>query len=113
MLRGYIMMKPFEGRIGPDGALYYVNVVWCGHCKRSRPVMQQLSQQLGLSMDVYDVDGDRWGDYLKRVMGPTAPTSYPTILYIQDGRVTTFNDERTLRNLTDFVCAMSGQCDGN
>ena len=103
-------MKRFNGRIGPEGAIYYVNVAWCGHCKRARPIMEKLSQDLGMSLDVIDVDGEKWGDYLQQVMGPGAPRSYPTILYIENGRATSFEDERTVRNLTDFACAMSGQC---
>jgi thiol-disulfide isomerase/thioredoxin len=103
-------MKQFNGRLGDDPVILYVNVQWCGHCKRARPIMEKLSQHLGMSLSVVDVDGDKWGDYLQRVMGPGAPTSYPTILYVEDGRATSFEDERTFRNLTDFACAMAGTC---
>ena len=35
-------MKTFDGTIGREGAVYYVNAEWCGHCKRTRPVIEKL-----------------------------------------------------------------------
>ena len=104
------MMKKFNGSIGREGAVYYVNVNWCGHCKRARPVMEKLATELGQAIDVFDVDGDMWSDYLQRVLGPAAPRSYPTILYIRNGVVTEFDGDRTIQNLRDFVCENAGTC---
>ena len=103
-------MKKFNGTIGRTGAVYYVNVGWCEHCKRARPVMEKLSNELGQAVDVFDVDGDVWNDYLQRVLGPAAPTSYPTILYIRNGVVSEFDDDRVIENLRDFVCEHAGTC---
>jgi thiol-disulfide isomerase/thioredoxin len=105
-------LLPFDGRISSEGAVYYVNVAWCGYCRRARPIMEQLAGHLGTACRVYDVDGDRWKDYLARVLGPSAPRSYPTILYIDGKSVTEFKDERTLRNLIEFSCQMCGGCAG-
>ena len=103
-------MQLFEGRFNDPG-LYYVNVSWCGHCRRARPMMEQLSEELGSALPVYDVDGDMWGTLLKQRFGPNAPTSYPTILYVnRDGSTAQFEDERTPRNLRDFACSMSSRC---
>ena len=103
-------MKKFNGTIGRTGAVYYVNVGWCEYCKRARPVMDRLSNELGQAVDVFDVDGDVWNDYLQRVLGPAAPTSYPTILYIRNGVVSEFDDDRVIETLRDFVCEHAGTC---
>lgn len=103
-------MHLFQGNFNDPG-LYYVNVEWCGHCKRARPMMEQLSQELGSACSVYDVDGDRWGALLKQRFGANAPSSYPTILYVdREGRTVQFNEERSMRNLRDFACDMTGSC---
>ena len=81
-------MKKFNGTISRSGALYYVNVEWCGHCKRTRPVMEKLANELGQAVDVFDVDGDMWSDYLQRVLGPAAPRFLPhNSVYPQRRRV--------------------------
>ena len=103
-------MKKFNGTISRSGALYYVNVEWCGHCKRTRPVMEKLANELGQAVDVFDVNGDKWSDHLQRVLGPAAPRSYPTILYIRNGVVSEFDDDRVIENLRDFVCEHAGSC---
>ena len=103
-------MKKFNGTIGRTGAVYYVNVGWCGYCKSARPVMEKLANELGQAVDVFDVDGDTWSDHLNRVLGPAAPTSYPTILYIRNGVVSEFDDDRVIENLRDFVCEHAGTC---
>ena len=36
--------------------------------------------------------------------------SYPTILYIRNGVVSEFDDDRTIENLRDFVCEHAGSC---
>ena len=73
--------------------------------------MERLGEHLGSALPVVDVDGDQWGDYLQRVMGPKAPRSYPTVLYVYpDGRIVRFDNDRTERNLVDFACSHSSQC---
>lgn len=103
-------MKTFDGTIGREGAVYYVNAEWCGHCKRTRPVIEKLASELGHAIDVFDVNGDVWSEYLQRVLGPAAPTSYPTIFYIRNGVVREFDEDRTIENLRDFVCEHAGTC---
>jgi len=103
-------MHLFKGDFSEPG-LYYVNVEWCGHCRRARPMVEELSNELGGALAVYDVDGDTWGPAMKQRFGAKAPTSYPTIMHISpDGQIVQFNDERTARNLRDFACDVSGSC---
>lgn len=104
-------MYQFSGTFQNDG-IYFVGVTWCGHCQRAKPLMEELSRELGTALPVYHVDGDKWQTHLKRHFGQNAPKSYPTIYYVSSNgsRVVVFNDERTLSKLRDFACDMSGSC---
>jgi thiol-disulfide isomerase/thioredoxin len=97
-------MEVFTGYL-ENGSILYVNVSWCGHCKRARPIMTQIAQQLGGAVPVYDVDGDMWKQFLQKNLGDDAPKSYPTILFLgKDGSTVEFDDERTFQNLMAFAC---------
>jgi thiol-disulfide isomerase/thioredoxin len=85
--------------IGP--ALLYVNVSWCGFCKKTRPIMEQVSGVLGSVVPVYDVDGDARGDLVKAL----GAQGYPTIVYVNEsGARYVYDGERTLDAITSFVC---------
>lgn len=85
--------------VGP--ALLYVNVQWCGHCKRTRPIMEQVSGVLGSVVPVYSVDGDERPD-LAEAMGVKG---FPTIVYVSEGGARyEYTGERTQDAITSFVC---------
>jgi thiol-disulfide isomerase/thioredoxin len=101
-------MEAFTGYL-EEGSMLFVNVGWCGHCTRARPILEQLAGQLGGALPVYDVDGDQWKTFLKQKFGARAPASYPTILFLsKDGEAITFTEERTLQNLLKFACLNAG-----
>ena len=101
-------MREFDGRIdGP--ALLYVNVDWCGYCKRAKPMMDKLSDMLGTAVPVISVNGDRH----KAVTKQLGVTSFPTILYIDpQGAARTFDGERTIEAILGFVCTQSSNAFG-
>ena len=101
-------MREFDGRIdGP--ALLYVNVDWCGYCKKAKPMMEKLSDMLGTAVPVISVNGDRH----KAVTKQLGVASFPTILYIDpQGNARTFEGERTLETILGFVCTHSANAFG-
>ena len=105
-------MEAFQGYL-ESGSILYVNVPWCGYCKRARPVLQQLAGRMGGAVPVYDVDGDEWKVLLQKNLGGNAPTSYPTILFLtKDGGIVEFEEERTLQNLVAFACLNASEARG-
>jgi len=102
-------MEKFTGYL-ENGSIMYVNVGWCGHCRSARPILEQLADQMGGAVPVYDVDGDTWKNFLEKNLGDNAPRSYPTILYLgKDGSAIEFKEERTLQNLLAFACLNASQ----
>lgn len=90
--------------IGP--ALLYVNVQWCGYCKKTRPIMETVSGIMGSVVPVYSIDGDERPDLAQalKVQG------FPTILYVdQAGSVYKYEGERTADAISSFVCHNSAQ----
>ena len=94
-------MQTFTGTVrGP--ALLYVNVQWCGHCRRAAPIMNQVAAAMGTAVPVISVDGDAHEAFVRTTLGVR---SFPTILYIDPaGNTRTFEGERTPQAIMDFVC---------
>ena len=85
--------------IGP--ALLYVNVTWCGHCKRTKPIMEKVSGILGSMVPVYSIDGDDRPDLAKAL----GVEGFPTIVYVdQPGSVFVYEGERSVDAIASFVC---------
>lgn len=96
---------PMNGNLQTIGpALLFVNVSWCGHCTRARPVMEKVSGVLGSIVPVYSVDGDDRSDLTKAL----GVKSYPTILYITPGGAkytyAEYTGDRTVDGIASFVC---------
>ncbi len=88
--------------LGP--ALLYVNVQWCGFCKRTKPVMEKVSGILGSVVPVYSIDADERPD----VAEAFKVNKYPTILYLDKyGKVYPYNGDRTLDAIVSAVCHYS------
>lgn len=105
-------MEAFQGHL-ESGSILYVNVPWCGYCKRAHPTLEKLAGRMGGAVPVYDVDGDEWKAFLQRNLGHKAPKSYPTILFLtKDGNVVEFEEERTLQNLVTFACLNASEASG-
>jgi thioredoxin-like negative regulator of GroEL len=97
-------MEEFTGTVtGP--ALLFVNVSWCGHCKRAQPAMGQVAEAMGAAVPVISVDGDRHQAFVRERLGVE---SFPTILYLDAaGNTAKFEGERTPQQIMDFVCQHS------
>lgn len=97
-------LRPFPpnahySTVGP--ALLFVNVDWCGHCKRARPIMEQVSGVLGSVVPVYDVNGEERPDLAKAL----GVRGFPTIIYVsEDGKPYRYEGDRTQDAITSFVC---------
>lgn len=105
-------MKEFTPSSGLQyPSLVYVYVDWCVHCRRAKPLMEQLSSRLGISLPVVAINDDDHKDFIKTNIGNVR--SYPTILYLNTlGQATKFEGERSMRNLMDFVCTESSKVEG-
>ena len=93
---------PRNGNVRTMGpALLYVNVTWCGYCKKARPIMEKVSGILGSIVPVYSIDADDRED-LARSLGVK---SFPTILYVDEsGARYVYEGERTVDAIASFVC---------
>jgi thiol-disulfide isomerase/thioredoxin len=92
-------------------AVYFVGVEWCGYCRRTKPLMEQIANRLGSSLPVIHIDGDEHKGFIDGTLG--GARSYPTILYINTiGQVTRFEDERSFDSLMNFICESSSKVDG-
>ena len=83
-------------------ALLYVNAKWCGHCKNTRPVMQDVAQILGSVVPVYDVDSDANADLISQLGSKVE--GFPTIIYKNGNSLKVFGTERSVDNIQGFVC---------
>lgn len=94
------MLREFDGAL-PAPGLLYINVEWCGHCRRARPILEKVSDMVGTTVPVISVDGDANKSLLKKLK----VNSFPTILYVDPaGHFKKFNGERTVENLVGFIC---------
>ena len=84
----------------PGPALLYVNAKWCGHCKNTRPVMQDVAQMLGSVVPVFDVDSDTNGALISEL----GVEGFPTIIYKKGSKLKTFESSRTADAIQGFVC---------
>lgn len=90
--------------IGP--ALLYVNVEWCGYCKKARPIMEKVSGILGSQVPVYSVDGDARKDLTNALR----VGSFPTIIYVDSGGSRyVYTGDRTVDAIASFVCHNSAE----
>ena len=98
---------PISFQLGQGPALLFVKAEWCGHCRRTAPVIDKVSRLLGSAVPVYIVDSDENAALIRE----WKITSYPTILY-SDGRGNsfTFNGDRTEDGVASWVCKLSSLC---
>jgi thioredoxin-like negative regulator of GroEL len=82
-------------------ALLFVNVSWCGHCTRAKPLMEKVATALGSTVPVLSVDGDK----NKALAQQLEVQSYPTILLATKEGAITFLGERTFDQIIGFVCS--------
>lgn len=85
--------------IGP--ALLFVNVDWCGWCKRAKPVLERVSGITGTVVPVFSVNGDARPELAKQL----GVQSYPTIIYVaKGGKRYVYTGDRTVDAIVAFVC---------
>jgi thioredoxin-like negative regulator of GroEL len=99
------MIQDFAGAVVAP-SLMYVNVPWCGYCRKAKPIMEEVGATLGTTVPVISVDGDQHEIFTKAI----GVRSYPTILYVDaEGKMTKFEGERTVQNIVGFVCSKASK----
>lgn len=81
-------------------SLVYVYVTWCGYCKKTTPIMQQVATALGTALPVYAVDADQRPELAESL----GVKSYPTILAVSHNGIKKFEGERSFDTLVGFAC---------
>jgi protein disulfide-isomerase-like protein len=83
---------------------------WCGHCKKLAPTWEELSNSFeedqGIVMAKVDAVANR--DTAKRFN----VKSYPTLLYIADGKLYTYKGARTVEDIKPFLISGYKQEEG-
>ena len=87
-----------------SGGMVIVKADWCGHCKRTLPVLEETSRKLGSSFPIFKLDGDK---------NKSIPVDgYPTIFYIdRAGKITgKFSGDRSVPGFLEGICNNSLVC---
>ena len=84
-------------------ALLFVKADYCGHCTRAKPIIAQVAKTLGSVVPVFAVDSSRD----KALIEALGVTSYPTIIYVNRGKLSKFNGTRDANTITGFVCSQA------
>ena len=88
-------------------ALVAVLADWCGHCQTAKPVLEKVAARLGGAVSVYKVNADT-SEALTTAWGIQG---FPTIFFVTPlGKRVDYEGERTVKAMTDWVCAQSGKC---
>jgi thiol-disulfide isomerase/thioredoxin len=92
----------------PTGGLLMVKADWCGHCKRTLPILEDLSKKLGDSYPIYKLDSDA----NPRIVAGLNVQGFPTIFYVnRDGKVgKRFNDDRSVPSFLNGICKEALVC---
>lgn len=103
-----VQKVPINFRLGQGRpALLFVKAEWCGHCQRTKPVIDRVSRILGSAVPVYTVDSDENKALVRRWQ----VEGFPTIMY-SDGRGNHFvyKGARTEDGIASWVCKLSNLC---
>jgi thiol-disulfide isomerase/thioredoxin len=102
----YIDNKEYESdNSSKNGAIdvYYFYVDWCPHCKKSRPVWEQLKSDMpiisGRPVRYHEVDCDNNPQQANKF----EVTSYPTIKMVNDKQVTEYDAKPEVVTLKQFI----------
>jgi thiol-disulfide isomerase/thioredoxin len=80
-------------------------VDWCPHCKKAAPeweAMKEEVKQMGLPVNVKEVDGDANPEAVKAA----GISAFPTMIYKKGGNEVKYDGPRDAKSLTDFVQQM-------
>ncbi len=73
---------------------------WCPHCQRMMPVVEQLKTEIGDKAAVFQIDGDKAPDLMRKYHARV----YPTWIIFKDGEETWRDSgEKPLSELKDIV----------
>lgn len=74
----------------------------CSHCVSMRPLWEQMKKKVERkNCNIYEVNGE----HMNRIHHPMkdAIQGFPSILNVNNGKLTEFEKERNTKNMTDFV----------
>lgn len=86
--------------------LIFVFADWCPHCRRMKPIIQEVEKLLGSVVPVYGVDSDKSPDLVKA----WDVNGYPTLLFAGtaggsgSSGVWKYDGQRTPDAISSFVC---------
>jgi thiol-disulfide isomerase/thioredoxin len=90
------------------GGLLMISVNWCGHCKRTLPILKEVSEKLGSAFPIFKLDAD----INKKAVNTLNVDGFPTIFYIdRNGKIgKTFSGDRTIGGFLNGICDASLVC---
>lgn len=95
----------------PTGALIFISVDWCGHCKRAKPELQKVAGITGTGFPIYKIDGDK----NKSLVSKMGISGFPTIRYVlPNGQIDRdYTGERTKGAILKDICERAKKCYNN
>jgi thiol-disulfide isomerase/thioredoxin len=97
-----------EGFEGSSTSVIICKADWCGHCKKAAPEFQKLKAASPITLKdgtqatvkILDADED------KEEIDKYKPRGFPTILIVNNSKVTEYPGERTYSGILDFLNSM-------
>ena len=103
----YVKHKMFRDKQG----LIMFKAEWCGHCQRTKPQLQQVSDAVGSAFPVCMVDCDE----NTKVPEALGVQGYPTLKFInRQGKITSdYNGSRDSQDILEAICKKAKVCKRN
>ena len=92
----------FDGQFASKDWLIKFYAPWCHHCKTLKPIFQQLAETVS-HVGIAEVDATE----SKKIAQRFNVSSYPTIIYKQEGLVGVYDGPRTIEGLSFFLERMN------
>ncbi|XP_022904221.1 thioredoxin domain-containing protein 5 homolog [Onthophagus taurus] len=101
--------KSFDSGIEKGFAFVKFFAPWCGHCKRLAPTWEELGKKFKKNPNVNIVKVDCTVDESKQLCSDQDVDGFPSIFLYKNGRkVSEYNGNRSLEDLTEFVIKHAG-----
>lgn len=90
------------------GGMVIIKADWCGHCRRTLPELEKVSNLTGQAFPIYKIDADK----NKNLVSSMGVSGYPTIFFIErTGKISyRYEGNRETKPILDEICKRARKC---